>query len=678
MPSQATPTEKVIDALSARGLTPKRSARGWTANCPVHEGQGKHSPSLSVAEGDNGCALLVCWAGCQLPDVVKALGLTFADIFPPKPPRENRLQDGRKYKAAYHYYDENGELLYRVVKYVYSDGRKTFRQQKPGPNDTWLHTISGVRRILYNLPQVLKAKSEDKAIWIVEGEKDAENLSWVGVAATCNPGGADNGEGNKFTQEMAACLYGARRIVVCADRDKPGYRHARHVVRLLLGHVGNIVVVEPTHGKDISDHLVAGRPLGELKRLFNSDGDASWLNAEEPKPDDDPQTGDLEVDHGGWWPIELDRVLSADFKVPRPEILLRTDGVGLFYKAAVNSLFGESGSGKTWLLMAALAERINLGETVVMVDFEDTAIGAVSRLRALGLADAQLRDHFLYLSPAVWAGADTLDTLDALLVDRGVSLAVIDSVGEALSLAGVQPNADEEVAAWHRVLPRRWARLGLSVVLLDHPPKDREAPDLFALGSQRKRAAIDGIALRVTTLTSFARGVSGMVKVTVAKDRQGTYPTGASIAEIRIDSNPDGTQVTVTVERPDGTNDAGKVERPTAKMERICDWLVGNGGSARNKQAVYAGLGGNRNAISKALTVLEQEGYIRLGASGTVHLAAEFHRSTDGWTRIDTRINTYPIPAEDPYHPYPPLEGDTDTGSEFTKGEMATSNDGLI
>ncbi|MGO4609546.1 hypothetical protein AB4142_24690 [Variovorax sp. 2RAF20] len=57
----------------------KPSGRGFTARCPAHE---DGSPSLSIKEGEDGRVLLNCFAGCPPQEVVAALGLTMADLFP--------------------------------------------------------------------------------------------------------------------------------------------------------------------------------------------------------------------------------------------------------------------------------------------------------------------------------------------------------------------------------------------------------------------------------------------------------------------------------------------------------------------------------------------------------------------------------------------------------------------
>jgi hypothetical protein len=52
------------------------------ARCPAHEDR---SPSLSIRETTDGTVLVRCFAGCGAADVVEAVGLTFSDLFPPRP-----------------------------------------------------------------------------------------------------------------------------------------------------------------------------------------------------------------------------------------------------------------------------------------------------------------------------------------------------------------------------------------------------------------------------------------------------------------------------------------------------------------------------------------------------------------------------------------------------------------
>ncbi len=68
-----------IDALVGRLQRVQKTGNGWRADCP--SGHKTHG-TLSIAQGDDGRALLHCFAGCAVADVLGALGLSMADVMP--------------------------------------------------------------------------------------------------------------------------------------------------------------------------------------------------------------------------------------------------------------------------------------------------------------------------------------------------------------------------------------------------------------------------------------------------------------------------------------------------------------------------------------------------------------------------------------------------------------------
>jgi putative DNA primase/helicase len=65
---------------------------GWSSWCPAHD---DHNSSLSVGEGGDGRALIFCHAGCDVADIVAALGLEVSDLFPD--PRTKIPRKGAKH-----------------------------------------------------------------------------------------------------------------------------------------------------------------------------------------------------------------------------------------------------------------------------------------------------------------------------------------------------------------------------------------------------------------------------------------------------------------------------------------------------------------------------------------------------------------------------------------------------
>jgi hypothetical protein len=68
-------------------------------------------------------------------------------------------------------------------------------------------------------------------------------------------------------------------VVVVADADDAGRKHADEVVRSLRGLAASVRVVEPAAGKDASDHLAAGMGLEDLKAMTPEQGEPLELAA---------------------------------------------------------------------------------------------------------------------------------------------------------------------------------------------------------------------------------------------------------------------------------------------------------------------------------------------------------------------------------------------------------------
>jgi hypothetical protein len=56
-----------------------RAGGQWLAACPSHA---DHRPSLAIRERDDGSLLVRCYAACLTSDVLSAMGLSFADLYP--------------------------------------------------------------------------------------------------------------------------------------------------------------------------------------------------------------------------------------------------------------------------------------------------------------------------------------------------------------------------------------------------------------------------------------------------------------------------------------------------------------------------------------------------------------------------------------------------------------------
>lgn len=218
-----TAFDRLQAALEAHGgIVKATGVRKLSAQCPAHDDR---SPSLSVT-GVEGHALLHDWGGCDTGDVLAALNLTLADLY-----------DTRR-GAEYRY--DNGRTVQRTI-----DKRFWQKGTDNAPE-------------LYRLARVRAAVAEGRSVYVVEGEKDVHALETLDVTATTNPMGATN-----WSKVDPSPLYGAT-VVVVADQDEAGRKHAAEVVASLAGHGGTLTVVAAKVGKDAADHVAAGYGLDDF------------------------------------------------------------------------------------------------------------------------------------------------------------------------------------------------------------------------------------------------------------------------------------------------------------------------------------------------------------------------------------------------------------------------------
>jgi hypothetical protein len=77
----------------------KRNGKGqWVACCPAHADK---SPSMTIAETDDGRVLVHCFAGCSVEEILGAVGMEFDVLYPPKPERHEPYKPISKPFLAY-------------------------------------------------------------------------------------------------------------------------------------------------------------------------------------------------------------------------------------------------------------------------------------------------------------------------------------------------------------------------------------------------------------------------------------------------------------------------------------------------------------------------------------------------------------------------------------------------
>ncbi len=258
--------DRLRDALEAHKCEPTDKGK---AKCPAHTDD---RASLSFGAGEDGRALVHCYAGCEPHAIVEALGLNLADLMGEdgsdagRPPGVRATWYGKTFTSAWTYRDAAGRKLGIVARYD-GDGRKDIIPYFKREGDAWKHGAAPTPRPLYNLDGL--AAQPDAPVFITEGEKCARAINRLAGVAVTSLNGAEAAGRADWTP-----LRG-RRVTVWPDNDTPGTRYAADVARLAReAGAAEVKVLDVAGlglpaGGDVVDYLAAhpGASLQDLEAL---------------------------------------------------------------------------------------------------------------------------------------------------------------------------------------------------------------------------------------------------------------------------------------------------------------------------------------------------------------------------------------------------------------------------
>lgn len=237
-------SESVIEFCQNSGMTFKKQGGELYSTCPFHQ-DGKR-PNFRVNIEKNSWFCDVCGEGGGVVEfIAKKEGRDKKEVFKELIAKQSQTppqQQQSKIVATYDYTDRFGNLIYQVCRFE----PKTFRQRRPDGKGGWLWNLEGVERVLYRLPEI--QRPQNKWVWILEGEKDVETIRSIGMAATCNVGGA-----GKWAEAYSQCLKG-KDVILCGDNDDAGKKHMAKVLEGLEAHANSVRKIDlPADFKDVSD-----------------------------------------------------------------------------------------------------------------------------------------------------------------------------------------------------------------------------------------------------------------------------------------------------------------------------------------------------------------------------------------------------------------------------------------
>lgn len=233
-------SDSVIEKVLAHLEQVRHTGRGWSAQCPGHDDR---QNSLSIAEGQEGRVLLKCFAGCEVTQIVTAMGLMMQDLFRDQRQREVHLPSKRdnratgvgctliQYAEVKHvpmeflrglglrdmvhqglpavripYRNEQGEevaVRYRTALTKSDQGDHRFRWKQ------------GTKPCLYGLWWLNQIRSAGSVV-LVEGESDAQTLWLHGIRALGLPGATI------WQEAWAQHFEGVAAIYVVVEPDAGG------------------------------------------------------------------------------------------------------------------------------------------------------------------------------------------------------------------------------------------------------------------------------------------------------------------------------------------------------------------------------------------------------------------------------------------------------------------------
>jgi hypothetical protein len=262
---QLSPVEKVLDRLEDY----KEHRGEFRARCPAHNGNSDNS--LSIKEGDDGRALLICRADCDLKDIVGALDLGVVDLFAHNGhpgPRAKKASGKSRDEVRTLTTDELPDGTYweftspaREVLYIQRHKREYYRKVGEDKWVTYRGVLDDIAQVLYGLPELIDGVRSGKTVYHVEGPKDVETArERLGVVATTS------GSTSSWRPEFKSFYTGAD-VVVVPDNDGPGHKYADAVAQDLLQVAKGVKVVHLpglAHGEDLTDWLAAGHTPEEF------------------------------------------------------------------------------------------------------------------------------------------------------------------------------------------------------------------------------------------------------------------------------------------------------------------------------------------------------------------------------------------------------------------------------
>lgn len=341
----------------------------------------KH-PSLKINKKKN------CWmcGPCSAKGNAWALAAFIAGVSPDDKPavtqwlRDRGLLNSASIKkrivATYNYCDQDGNLIFQTVRYEPKD----FRQRRPNGNGGWIWDLDGITLVPYRLNEW----KESACIYIVEGEKDADNVWKFNLPATTSPMGAEKwriGYNHWFT---------GKDVVLIGDNDKSGEEHIKQVARQLFPVAKSIKIIrlpDLSPKGDVSDWIDAGGTKAQFENIVSL---APVLTSSEIDAWESPHEEQSQIP--GNFHYESALHIPAVHEIPKVDVEYIVQG--FIPRKSVVIIAAPSGGMKSYLALD-IGHRVSCGEPfagrktrkipVLYLDRENPDVVIRERINFLGI-----------------------------------------------------------------------------------------------------------------------------------------------------------------------------------------------------------------------------------------------------------------------------------------------------
>ena len=257
--------------------------------------------------------------------------------------------------------------------------------------------------------------------------------------------------------------------------------------------------------------------------------------------------------------------MLEDENVNAPTYLLDGNGRPLLYAGLIHFLYGKPGVLKSWLALSLVRSN-----DVRFWDFENGVAVTGARLKSLG---TPLEKGAVFDSPS---SADAVRARVKEYVKNPPEILCIDGFSGLAGVMEIDPDSNQDVLSVYTSVFAPLRRAGVTVLVLDHLPKDSTIED-FPIGAQAKKSQADAAYLVKQNPRTEE------VEIFVSKDRLGVVSArcnGVSfprlLGTLALSGDGEFVEVQITSVR-EASLDGKRLERIEARiMDAIWEFVYEN------------------------------------------------------------------------------------------------------